>query len=98
MIERPCFSSSLARAKTASAPSPVSCDIRRAIGLMTSSESYHARNLKPEALARQQKKQEGTHSLGFTQDRPRNLRRRSATRIGSGGVTTEQCSGLAFTE
>src|SRR5260370_23765947 len=31
MMERPCFSSSFARAKTASAPSPVNCETRDAI-------------------------------------------------------------------
>src|SRR4030095_11786977 len=39
MIERPCCSSSLAREKTASAPSPFSCETRFAIRLGVMSES-----------------------------------------------------------
>src|SRR3989440_1421998 len=41
MTERPCFSSSLARAKTASAPSPVSCETRDAMDRMVTPKSYH---------------------------------------------------------
>src|SRR4029077_9719185 len=37
MMERPCFSNSLARAKTASAPSPVSSDMRDASRAMVES-------------------------------------------------------------
>src|SRR6266852_3843497 len=37
MMERPCLSSFLARAKTASAPSPVSCEMRDAIRAMAKS-------------------------------------------------------------
>src|ERR1700688_4684437 len=40
MMERPSFSSSLARLKTASAPSPVSCETRVAIFGMAA-KSYH---------------------------------------------------------